>query len=75
MNPATRRAGGLHYTSLENIHKIIDPLFLDDFKRDHQPQAPLLPVAGGRNSCSLEVHAPCDEVGGGLPRGTARWCA
>lgn len=41
----------------------------------HQPQAPLLPVAGGRNSCSLEVHAPCDEAGGGLPRGTARWCA
>ena len=34
MNPATRRAGGLHYTSLENIHKIIDPLFLDDFKRE-----------------------------------------
>ena len=34
MNPATRRAGGLHYTSLENIHKIIDPLFLDDFKQE-----------------------------------------
>ena len=34
MNPATRREGGLHYTSLENIHKIIDPLFLDDFKRE-----------------------------------------
>lgn len=30
INPATRRAGGMHYTSVENIHKVIDPLFLDD---------------------------------------------
>ncbi|MBO6303561.1 MAG: class I SAM-dependent DNA methyltransferase [Selenomonadaceae bacterium] len=36
MNPVTRRAGGLHYTSVENIHKIIDPLFLDDFKREFE---------------------------------------
>ena len=32
INPATRRAGGMHYTSVENIHKVIDPLFLDDLK-------------------------------------------
>ena len=32
INPQTRRAGGMHYTSVENIHKIIDPLFLDDLK-------------------------------------------
>lgn len=32
LNPDTRRAGGMHYTSLENIHKVIDPLFLDDLK-------------------------------------------
>ena len=25
-----RRAGGMHYTSIENIHKVIDPLFLDE---------------------------------------------
>lgn len=30
LNPETRRAGGMHYTSIENIHKVIDPLFLDD---------------------------------------------
>ena len=30
LNPVTRRAGGMHYTSIENIHKVIDPLFLDD---------------------------------------------
>lgn len=30
----TRRAGGMHYTSPENIHKVIDPLFLDDLKAE-----------------------------------------
>ena len=34
LNPETRRAGGMHYTSLENIHKVIDPLFLDDLKAE-----------------------------------------
>ena len=29
LNPDTRRSGGMHYTSIENIHKVIDPLFLD----------------------------------------------
>lgn len=32
LNPETRRTGGMHYTSIENIHKVIDPLFLDDLK-------------------------------------------
>ncbi|MBQ9260276.1 MAG: hypothetical protein IJ187_10585 [Neisseriaceae bacterium] len=32
LNPETRRSGGMHYTSIENIHKVIDPLFLDDIK-------------------------------------------
>ena len=34
LNPVTRRAGGMHYTSVENIHKVIDPLFLDDLKAE-----------------------------------------
>lgn len=34
LNPETRRSGGMHYTSIENIHKVIDPLFLDDLKSD-----------------------------------------
>lgn len=29
LNPETRAKGGMHYTSPENIHKVIDPLFLD----------------------------------------------
>ena len=34
LNPETRRSGGMHYTSIENIHKIIDPLFLGDLKAE-----------------------------------------
>lgn len=34
LNPETRRQGGMHYTSIENIHKVIDPLFLDDLKEE-----------------------------------------
>ena len=34
LNPETRRQGGMHYTSIENIHKVIDPLFLDDLKNE-----------------------------------------
>ena len=30
LNPVTRRAGGMVYTSVENIHKVIDPLFMND---------------------------------------------
>ena len=33
LNPETRRSGGMHYTSVENIHKVIDPLFLDGLKQ------------------------------------------
>ena len=34
LNPDTRRKGGMHYTSIENIHKAIDPLFLDELKAE-----------------------------------------
>ena len=34
LNPETRHDGGMHYTSIENIHKVIDPLFLDDLKEE-----------------------------------------
>ena len=34
LNPETRRIGGMHYTSVENIHKVIDPLFLDALKEE-----------------------------------------
>ena len=34
LNPETRRSGGMHYTSIENIHKVIDPLFMDELKKE-----------------------------------------
>lgn len=34
LNPETRREGGMHYTSPENIHRVIEPLFLNDLKAD-----------------------------------------
>ena len=34
LNPETRRSGGMHYTSIENIHKVIDPLFLDALRSE-----------------------------------------
>ena len=34
LNPETRRSGGMHYTSIENIHKVIDPLFMDELWKE-----------------------------------------
>ena len=34
LNPETRRSGGMHYTSIENIHKVIDPLFFNDLSAE-----------------------------------------
>ncbi len=34
LNPETRREGGMHYTSPANIHKLIDPLFLDALEKE-----------------------------------------
>ena len=36
LNPETRSQAGMHYTSVENIHRVIDPLFLNDLKRELQ---------------------------------------
>lgn len=35
LNPETRRSGGMHFTSIENIHKVIDPLFLDELREEY----------------------------------------
>ena len=45
LNPETRRKGGMHYTSIQNIHKVIDPLFLDDLKADFAQ------IVGTRSAC------------------------
>ena len=49
LNPETRRKGGMHYTSIENIHKVIDPLFLDDLKREFGEISTFTAVATRKN--------------------------
>ena len=56
MNPETRRANGMHYTSIENIHKLIDALFLDDLKAELEDIF-LERVAKTRLSRLREFHA------------------
>ncbi|WP_240542355.1 DNA methyltransferase [Bifidobacterium felsineum] len=56
-----RRKGGMHYTSVENIHKVIDPLFLDGL-RDDLAEAESKPVAGGARTKAL--HALHDRIAG-----------
>ena len=36
LNPVTRRSGGMHYTSIENIHKVIGPLFFDALNQEFE---------------------------------------
>lgn len=43
LNPETRRSGGMHYTDISNIHKVIDPLFLDGLKKEFE-EIKALPV-------------------------------
>ena len=49
LNPETRRSGGMHYTSIENIHKVIDPLFYDELVRELE-EITGIPVKKTRNS-------------------------
>ena len=49
LNPETRRSGGMHYTSIENIHKVINPLFLDEL-RDELEEIKALKVEKTRNA-------------------------
>ncbi len=58
LNPETRRKGGMHYTSVENIHKVIDPLFLDDLREkvDHLIRTPEAEkYTKGRNEITLKA--------------------
>ena len=48
LNPETRRSGGMHYTSIENIHKVIDPLFLNDLKKELEECKAKSNVGGAR---------------------------
>ncbi len=61
LNPQTRRSGGMHYTSIENIHKVIDPLFLDDLKRElHE----IRQTENIRGSKTKALHRYIDKLAG-----------
>ena len=49
LNPETRRSGGMHYTSIENIHKVIDPLFLNDLQAEFA-EIDAIPIPRTKNS-------------------------
>lgn len=53
LNPETRRKGGMHYTSIENIHKVIDPLFMDDLNAEFD-EAMRKPKTGGSRKAALQ---------------------
>ncbi len=55
LNPETRRSGGMHYTSVENIHKVIDPLFMDGL-REELDTIRSIAVTKSRNSRLIEFQ-------------------
>ena len=50
LNPETRRSGGMHYTSIENIHKVIDPLFMEDLQKEFDEICKIKVKANRNNS-------------------------
>ena len=54
LNPETRRSGGMHYTSIENIHRVIDPLFLDSLKQELS-ECKQAPIAGGARTKRMQA--------------------
>lgn len=60
LNPETRRSGGMHYTSIENIHKVIDPLFYDDLKKAYQ----ICLEEGNIKKRMKKLHELQDEIAG-----------
>ena len=57
-----RRTNGQHFTSPENIHKVIDPLFLDGLKAEFD-EACAKPVAGGARTRALkDLHKKIGSI-------------
>ncbi len=61
LNPNTRRSGGMHYTSIENIHKVIDPLFLNDLERELEEKK-ALKVEKVRKEALLQYQKKLSEL-------------
>lgn len=61
LNPETRRSGGMHYTSITNIHKVIDPLFLNSLKEEFS-EICAVKVAGTRYKKLLAFQKKLSEL-------------
>ena len=59
LNPETRRTGGMHYTSIENIHKVIDPLFMDELEAEFEK----ICATTNAKSKSDKLHAFQEKLG------------
>ncbi len=58
--PEIRRRGGMHYTSTENIHKVIDPLFLDGLRAELEG---IIECQSGSDACrAKELEAYCQKL-------------
>ena len=56
-DPEGRRFGGIHYTTEANIHKVIDPLFLDELKTELNACLSMAdPKARTNKLCQLQDH-------------------
>ena len=58
LNPETRRKGGMHYTSIENIHKVIDPLFLNDLREELED----IKLLKQNSTRKKRLHDFCDKL-------------
>lgn len=61
LNPETRRSGGMHYTSIENIHKVIDPLFMNELNKEFE-EIRSIAVERTREKKLSEFHAKLSEL-------------
>ena len=64
LNPDTRRSGGMHYTSIENIHKVIDPLFMDALWEEFAAivsDRPVIPVLDAGISAGKDYRVKPDN--------------
>ena len=62
LNPETRRKGGMHYTSIENIHKVIDPLFMDDLRSEFNQIVETFPETSYKTSHKARTTATVKET-------------
>ena len=63
LNPETRRKGGMHYTSIENIHKVIDPLFMDSLNEEFEEICGIKKIASSRSAPRNDAETKKRENG------------